>query len=148
MELSLILGQVILYFTYVAALAGALQTSINLIKPVVLTPIKEKYGKEIYVLVIYVFRLLLTIVGFYFVWGGVQTARDVIPLLPTSIPDVGVAFVTIFLVVLGQEVIHPIIERLYLFQKAVNNLGTVNEAPTNVETEQQRVGRELEELLG
>lgn len=125
LSLDLILSQLIAYLLYVGALAGVVQTVINTIKPQFITPIKERLEAEgrgdWYLFVFYIFRIAVTGFGFFGVWGGVEAAREFLPAFE-FIPDFGVAFGTIFLTVLGQEVIHPLLDRLYILKDAADLL--------------------------
>lgn len=123
-DLSFILAQFIAYLAYTTALAGALQVAINTIKPIALTPLKARYGDKIYLMVMYVFRIALTIVGYFTFWGGVEATRALLPSLSSSIPDFGIFIVTILLIVLGEEFIHALTDRAYASKKAVDSLNT------------------------
>lgn len=124
-SLDIILSQLIAFLLYVGALAGVVQTVINTLKPQFITPIKERLieaGREDwYLFVFYLFRIAVTGFGFFAVWGGVDAARAFIPSFE-FIPDFGIAFGTIFLTVLGQEIIHPLLDRLYLLKDAAGML--------------------------
>lgn len=116
-----IFAQIFAYFTVLLALAGALQTAINTLKPQVFEPIKARVDANTYLVIMYAFRLLLTIFAFVFLWGGVGAVRSYVPFLPASVPDFGLSIFTIFLIVLGQEFIHAGMDRLYIFRDMLKN---------------------------
>lgn len=125
LTLDLILSQLIAYLLYILALAGVVQTVINTLKPQFITPIRDRLEAEgrgdWYLFVFYIARIIVTGFGFFGVWGGVDAAREFLPAFE-FIPDYGVAFGTIFLTVMGQEIIHPLIDRLYTFKDAAGML--------------------------
>lgn len=139
-----ILSQFIAFLTWAGMLAGAVQLAINQLKPYILTPLKDRLSEEAWLASIYALRTLITIIGFFSLWGGVDAARDQLPIIASNIPDVGIAIVSILIIVLGQEVIHVFIDRLYLLRDTFRKLenptgedeepmpeGQVNVAPSN-----------------
>lgn len=134
MELNEVLSQAVAYLLYVLALAGVVQVAINTIKPQFITPIKERLeasGEERwYLFVFYLFRIAVTAFGFFGVWGGVAAARELLPAAH-FISDLGLGIGTVFLVVLGEEVIHPLLDRLYTIIDAVELLEVNNEHNTD-----------------
>lgn len=149
LTLDLVLSQVIAYLLYVGALAGVVQTVISTLKPQFITPIKDRLeaaGRgEYYLFVFYLFRIVITGFGFFAVWGGTDAAREFLPAFD-FIPDFGVAFGTIFLTVLGQEIIHPLLDRLYLLKDAAGLLEI--EYPPEEEEEPIDEGANAPEPLG
>ena len=121
-DIGNILAQGLAYLLFVSGLAGALQVGINQLKPQFLEPLKERLSESTYLGTIYAFRFVLTLIGYFTIWGGSEATRALLPSLPTSVPDIGLAFVTILLVVLGQEVIHALMDKLYAFKDAVYSL--------------------------
>lgn len=120
MDLESVLAIFIVYLGYVLSLAGLIQIGINQLKPLFLEPIKERVTEQQYLIVIYVFRTVVTAAAYFGLWGGVEATRAI--GLPVFIPDYGVAIATIGLVVLGEEVIHPVIERFYVLRDLAKQL--------------------------
>lgn len=127
MDLENVLAIFIVYLGYVLSLAGLIQIGINQLKPLFLEPIKNRLvvpenpnGEQQYLIVIYVFRTVVTAAAYFGLWGGVEATRAI--GLPVFIPDYGVAIATIGLVVLGEEVIHPVIERFYVLRDLAKQL--------------------------
>jgi hypothetical protein len=125
MELQTMIALAIAYLLYCLTLAGAVQVAINQVKPLFLEPIKERVTERQYLIVIYVFRAIITAAAYFWLWGGIAATRAVLGGMPASIPDAGVAIVTIALVVLGEEIIHPLVSRLYVLKDTVGELGEV-----------------------
>lgn len=125
MSLEQIVAISIAYLLYTLTLAGAVQVAIESMKPVFITPIREyldTVGKsQLYLPLFYTFRLLLTSIGFFSVWGGVPAVKAVLDI-ELLVPDYGIAIVTILFVVLGEEVIHPLLDKLYSLKDAVEML--------------------------
>lgn len=122
-DFNTFLNGAIIYLMYVSSLAVVVQTAINTIKPTILESVKTAlqdagHGDK-YMFLFYIFRLLITVFGFYALWGGVDAVRQYLDFLPFTPPDAGIAIGTIFLVVTGQEVIHPLIERLYFIKETI-----------------------------
>lgn len=105
-----------------------MQLAVNQLKPLFLEPIKARVTDDQYLIVIYVSRTLITAAAYLWIWGGVSATRAVVPLLPDAIPDIGVGIVTVALVVLGEEVIHPLVERAYILRDIAKLLkqGTID----------------------
>jgi len=142
-DLQAVIAIGIAYLLYCLALAGGIQTAINQIKPLFLEPIKNKLvevdpltADTRYLIVMYVFRGLITTVAYFYLGGGLNSTRAVLNGVAGSIPDVGVAIGTIALVVLGEEVLHPLIDRLYILKKIAADMGEINvTVPTSTETD-------------
>lgn len=136
-DIGSILGQAIAYLLFVSGLAGAIQVAINQLKPQFLEPLKERLTESTYLGTMYAFRFVLTLIGYFAVWGGSEATRSLLPSLPSGVPDAGLAFVTILLIVLGQEVIHALMDKLYAFKDAVYSLSITDGALiiTSEETE-------------
>ena len=131
-DLQAIIATAIAFLLYCGVLAGGVQLAINQIKPLFLDPIKAWLAKvdkttadQRYLIVIYVFRTVITTLAYLYLWGGVVATRAVIGSLAASVPDVGIAVVTIAFVVLGEEVLHPLVERLYILRDAFGGLATI-----------------------
>lgn len=105
----------LIYLGHIVALASVIQTGINQLKPAFFDPIRSRFGDDVYLMVIYVARTALTALAYFYAWGGTAPIRAIIPI-PAEIPDLTVAWVTIGLIVLGEEFIHPIIDRLYILR--------------------------------
>lgn len=105
----------LVYLGHVLLLASVIQTAVNQLKPVFFDPIRSRFGDDVYLMVIYVARTALTALAYFYAWGGTAPIRAIIPI-PVEIPDLTVAWVTIGLIVLGEEFIHPIIDRLYILR--------------------------------
>ena len=125
LTLDFVVAQGITFLLYVSALAGIVQTVINTLKPQFITPIKERLEAEgrgdWYLFVFYLFRIAVTAIGFFTVWGGVEAVRELMPALE-FLPDIGLGLGVIILTVLGQEVIHPLLDRLYILRDAASLL--------------------------
>ncbi len=121
-SLDQILAQLIGYLTYCALLAGAVQVTVNQLKPIFIEPLKAKLDDAQYLATIYIVRTLFTILGYFTLWGGVEATRAVLPEMARSLPDVGIAGVTIACIVLGQEVLHAWVSRLYQIEDATKLL--------------------------
>lgn len=130
-RLSDLVAIAIAFALYCLSLAGGVQVTVNQLKPLFIDPFKDKLTSQQYTLVIYAVRTIITAVAYFYVWGGVVATRLVVPSLPSVIPDLGVALVTIMLTVLGEEVLHPIIDRLYILRDAAKFLGDL---PTPIES--------------
>lgn len=115
----------IVYLLYTGALAGSIQVAINQLKPLFLDPIKnsENVSPTAYLVIVYVTRTLVTAVAYLWLWGGIAATRAVLDLpIFGLVPDVGIAVVTIFFVVLGEEFIHPILDRFYVLRDIEKSL--------------------------
>lgn len=122
-DLQAALAGLIVFLLYVGSLAGALQLAINQLKPLFLDPIKNRKDAptgdtpdNVYLVYLYVFRTGLTSLAYFYLWGGIAATRAAAPFLPAFIPDPGIAIGTIALVVLGEEIIHPLLERAYILR--------------------------------
>lgn len=122
-DLQLVLATGIAYLLYTLTLAGAVQVAINQLKPLFLDPVKNRKDAptgdvpdNVYLVYLYVFRAGLTTIAYLYLWGGVAATRAVVPLLPAVVPDLGIAAVTIAFVVLGEEIIHPLLDKLYVLR--------------------------------
>lgn len=134
LDLQLVIAGFIVYLLYVLSLAGIMQLAINQLKPVFLTPVKNRIAEDptnmktgeisegLYLLWLYTFRTGLSAIAYFYFWGGIAATRATAPFLPAFIPDPGIAIGTIALVVLGEEVIHPILERVYILRDAAKLL--------------------------
>lgn len=128
-DLQAVLASGIAFLLYTLTLAGAVQIAINQVKPLFLDPVKNRNEAptdgtpdNVYLVYLYFFRAALTSVAYFYLWGGVAATRAVVPLLPAFVPDPGIAIVTIALVVLGEEIIHPLLDRLYALRDAAKLL--------------------------
>jgi hypothetical protein len=110
--------QAFVYLAYVLSLAGALQLIINQFKPIVFEPIKEWLEESHYLVFVYVVRGVITVLAFHFVWGGTEVLYGLAPAL-SIFPEFGASVLTVALIVLGEEVIHGIVDRLYEIKEIV-----------------------------
>lgn len=141
-DLQAVIAIAIAYILYCGVLAGGIQLAINQLKPLFLTPIKDALTKadadtaeNRYLIVIYVFRTVVTALAYVYLWGGVSATRAVLAGFASTVPDIGIAVVTVALVVLGEEVLHPVLERLYTVEKIAKELGEITvTVPTTTET--------------
>lgn len=122
LDLQNLFAQGIAYLGSLLVFAGAVQLAINALKPLFLDYLKEKLSAQQYEIMFYVFRAVVTIGGFIYVWGGVATVKATLPSLPATIPDLGLAVVSIALIILGEEIIHPLMDRLYALRDAAKLL--------------------------
>lgn len=142
-DLQAVIAIAIAYLLYTLALAAGVQTAINQIKPLFLDPIKAKLTEmdattadSRYLIVIYVFRAIITALAYLYLWGGVNATRAILGSFGGSIPDAGIAIGTIALVVLGEEVIHPLVDKLYVLRDTAKLLGEINvTVPTSTVTD-------------
>lgn len=126
MNVESIFTQAIAYLLYCSSLSGTLQVFINQLKPSFIEPYRKE-GQFLadpnrYLAFIYVLRTVLTIVAYLTLWGGVGATRALLGSLPLVIPDLGVGTVTVMLIVMGQEILHPLITRLYEVRDATKVL--------------------------
>lgn len=121
-DLQSLFAQAIAYLGSLLVFAGAVQLAINQLKPLFLDYLKAKLDATQYLITFYVFRAVVTIVGFIYLWGGVATVKATLPSLPATIPDIGLAVVSIALIILGEEIIHPIMDRIYALRDAAKLL--------------------------
>lgn len=148
-DLQLVLAAGIAYLLYTITLAAAVQTGINQLKPLFLDPVKNRKDAptdgpdNVYLVYIYAFRATLTTLAYFYLWGGVVATRAVIPLLPAFVPDPGIAIVTIAFVVLGEEIIHPLLDRLYALRDAAGLLKEIEPQPTVNVTVTDSTGAEV-----
>lgn len=130
-DLQNLFAQAIAYLGSLLVFAGAVQLAINQLKPLFLDYLKEKLSEQQYEITFYVFRAVVTIVGFIYVWGGVATVKATLPSLPATIPDLGIAAVSIALIILGEEIIHPLLDRLYALRDAAKLLEILPVVPVD-----------------
>ena len=121
-SLSLILAQIIAYLTFIVVIAGSVQTAVNQFKPVFLTPLKERFEEEgnpqYYVITIYVVRFILTLLAVLSV--PIDSLRAMIPAFEIA-PDLMIQAVTVFLIVMGEEVIHELIDKISVARDTIEN---------------------------
>lgn len=121
MELQAILATLIVFLVYAGGLAAGIQVAVNELKPVFLNYVKERVTTDQYLIVIYVTRAGLTAIAYFGLWGGIAATRAIVEL--PFIPDAGIAVGTIAIVVLGEEIIHPLLERIYILRDIAKKLG-------------------------
>ena len=121
-DLQLVIAIVIAYLLYCVVLASGVQVAINQVKPLFLDPIKAKLTDTQYLVVLYIFRAIITGLAYVYLWGGVEATRATLNGFASSVPDAGIAIVTIAFVVLGEEVLHPLIERAYILRDIAKQL--------------------------
>lgn len=98
-------------FVFIAAIAAAVQSTIDTLKPIFLDEINKKYGERMYLGVLYAVRLLASFVG-VLLFGGAETLRAYVPTFST-IPDAGIIVVGSLFVASGSDFIHIILDYLY-----------------------------------
>lgn len=132
-DLQLVIATIIVYLGYCAILAGGIQLAVNQMKPLFLDAIKawlvktdETTAENRYLVVIYALRTVITALAYFYLWGGVMATRAALSGLASTVPDVGIAVVTIAVVVLGEEIIHPLIERFYILRDIARQLGEID----------------------
>lgn len=129
--------QAIAYLAYTAILAGVLQVAINHLKPIFIDPFKPQLADNVYLAFMYVFRGVVTFLAYFGLWGGIEATRAAAPSLFANVPDGGVAFATIALVVLGAEFIHGAMDWLYNVKEGVGKLEIPLDSAKSVKVDAQ-----------
>ncbi len=105
------------FLLFLSSIAGALTVLIKQFKPVFLDKVLETSGEQVYIVTIYAIRTVGALVGLALM-GGIGPLVELIPFLAT-VPPLGVWVLSILIIVLGTEVIHPLIETLYAWRDAL-----------------------------
>lgn len=128
-QFELMINGAIFYLMYILSLSAVVQTAISTIKPTVLewvqTQLEDAGQGDKYIFIFYIFRALVTAIGFFTFWGGTEAASQYLEFLPFTPPEAGIAVGTILLVIMGEEIIHPLIEKLYFAKTTIEELSDV-----------------------
>jgi len=142
-DLSVVLGQVILYLGAIGGLAAAVTLAVEHIKALGFQTLKEQSSDTTYLWVIYATRFVLTLFGYFYIWGGIATIRELLPIF-APVPDHGLTIITILLIVAGEEVIHNLYDRMVLakeaYSSAVNELENAGNTSYNTRDDIDALG--------
>jgi hypothetical protein len=126
------------YLGWCSLLAVSVTTGLELIKPKTIEPFKDKLSPDVYLSLIYLIRLILTCIGYFYMWGGVASAKHYLPGLPATVPDIGVTIATILLITIGTEFLHSLLDRFKAFGDVARLLIGAKRAEVNLIQAQTR----------
>lgn len=115
-ETPALINQVGAWFVYLVMISGAVYSSLEILKPVVLDQLEERFANQhnIYIGLVYTLRLVLAGIGLA-LFDGLEPVLAEAPFLATF-PTVGVMVVSALLISVGSDFLHILLEILTRFK--------------------------------
>lgn len=123
---------------YLIVVAGVVAILIEQVKPVVFDPLRERLTHEAYLLSIYATRTFFGLIA-VIVYGGAEQMASYLPWLET-LPDAVVLGTGALLVAIGTEILHPLLDMLYVLRDRVDPAEVIYEPETQGERDEVLVG--------
>jgi hypothetical protein len=103
---------------YLVGVALIVSVLVEQLKPVLFTPIRERWSDREYMIALYATRTSLGIVAVV-VYGGAAVMVGYLPLL-AGVPELIVLLTGALLVAAGTEIIHPLLDMLYVLRNRID----------------------------